>query len=102
MDAVKLAIENRERTFWILVRKGVDSREAAIVARESHTTLPSEDRQPVLEPYQAPLGQPAHPLGEDWAVKILSCDFEEKEGPALEQQCLTRALSRYHDLYLKR
>ena len=65
-EAVKLATENRERTFSILTRKGVESREAAIHAREYHTKLPSEDRQPILEPAQAPLGQPEAP--EDPAV----------------------------------
>ena len=60
-EALDLAIENREKLFWTLVRKRVESREAFLEAQAYHTHLPSEDRQPTLEPDQAPLGQPDLP-----------------------------------------
>ena len=61
MDAVKLAIDARENLFWTLVKKKVEPREAALQAAWYHTKLPTEERQPLLEPDQAPLGQPGQP-----------------------------------------
>ena len=64
-EAVEMAIRNQSNMEKAMLKAGVDSSTARLESTWHFTKLPSEDRQPILEPDQAPLGQPIYPLWED-------------------------------------
>ena len=58
-EALRVAAENAGKMFGSLARRGVDPWEAQREGRIQFLLLPDEESVPMLDPDQAPFGQPA-------------------------------------------